>query len=204
MGMSRSSQASQKRLNLGSSREQPLISVPISTPFNPRSTLVRRSSATDLETSCSGTVASPTNRCGLSRHTDAIWSFRYRASAVAGSIGLSYENKIGTVLMTWTSTPVASISFIRTIGSKQFGSTVRKNFSPTYMSTLVDAAPVWPEGPLLDKQCDRRVIQSSPFCSGDPYNFEKSGRLGGIIWVCISIRRGTLELRGSLLSAHRC
>lgn len=79
------------------------------------------------------------------------------------------------MLRTWTSTPVASISAMRVKTSKQFGSTVLKNLSPAYMSTLF---------PLqLGLNCSQG--EEAP---GVLY-LERSGSVGGMICVCISMRK---------------
>ena len=42
--------------------------------------------------------------------------------------------------------------------------------------------------------CGRSVIQSVPFFVGSPCDWEKSGREGGIMWVCMSILKGDFVL----------
>lgn len=88
------------------------------------------------------------------------------------------------VLRTCTETPLSSISLMRVSGSKQFASTVLKNRSPTYMSSFFD----WVfDSDLESGLCCRRLIHSLP-CEGSS-NCDMSGSEGGIMCVCISIRK---------------
>jgi len=75
---------------------------------------------------------------------------------------------------TWTSTPASSISASLVSTEKQFGSTVLKNESPTNISTFSGAL-------VLGFSCSHgRGLSGAE-------NGERSGSVGGMMCVCMSI-----------------
>ena len=76
---------------------------------------------------------------------------------------------------TWTSTPASSISASLVSVWMQFGCTVRKKQSPIYMS-------VSSEFTIFGLSCNHGRGESAA------ENEERSGRVCGMMWVCMSIR----------------